>query len=397
MKRKGSLFVVGFLLGSALLWAGGWNNTLIGCRAIAIGGAFIAVADDPSAIFYNPAGLVLQQDSLNLSIDGFYVFPTHEYTTASGNRLQSKYDTPIPQIFLSYRTSEKVTLGFGMYIPYAGSGVDWKKEELGFPLKSYMAVASITPSLSYQVNEKFSVGFNLNLYRGTFHLDTEMEPYGPTSARESGSALSAGFGFLYRPNDRLGIGVNIRGPAKMTLSGITTINYDIYRLNLDSTTSFRLPWDVEVGLSYRISDRLLFSSSAQYTMWSILDKVEKRILNVPMAGEMNLDEKLDFENILITRVGFEYLIPGGLALRGGVGLDRYATPEATLNITNIDVDKLTLLGGIGYQTGRMKLDFAYVYCMGKEREKRVEAFGLPFVEKYNLDVMILGLGVTFTF
>lgn len=59
---------------------GGWNNTLIGCRAIAIGETFAGIADDSSAIFYNPAGLAFQQKNVALSINGFNVWPTPEET-----------------------------------------------------------------------------------------------------------------------------------------------------------------------------------------------------------------------------------------------------------------------------------------------------------------------------
>lgn len=84
--------------------AGGWNNTLIGCRAIALGGAFLGVADDPSAIFYNPAGLIRQESAFNLSFNGgFYVWPTYELTLSSGSIIHSQYNTSLPQFFLTAR------------------------------------------------------------------------------------------------------------------------------------------------------------------------------------------------------------------------------------------------------------------------------------------------------
>ncbi len=75
-------------LTSSGLWAGGWNNTLIGCRAIAIGGAFVGIADDTSAIFYNPAGLAFQQKNFSVSINGFNIWPTHEYSDSRGYNLR---------------------------------------------------------------------------------------------------------------------------------------------------------------------------------------------------------------------------------------------------------------------------------------------------------------------
>jgi len=211
---------------------------------------------------------------------------------------------------------------------------------------------------------------------------------------------------MYKPTDKLSLGMSIRGPAKMKLSGTTSITYGTSKTNLDSYTSFNLPWDIEVGLSYQISENLLFATGAQYTMWSALDKVEKTIENVPyfdpslmmlVSQDMKEEEVLDFNNILIFRAGFEYVLPQGIALRAGIGLDHYASPEETLSITNIDVNKFTLLGGIGYRAGKIKIDFAYAYAIGKEREKTTTQYGVPLPEKYNLNAFILGLGITFSY
>lgn len=395
--KKGFIFIISFLLGFVSLWAGGWNNTLMGARAISMGGAFVGVADDPSAIFFNPAGTVFQKQNFNLSIDGFYVWPTHEYTLPTGRKVESKYNCPLPQIFMTYRMSDRVTLGFGAFVPFAGGGVDWKKDQLGTPFKSTLGIYSLTPSLAYQVSEKLSLGFVLNFYRGVFSLDTEMSSFGSMKAEESGSALSASFGLMVKPNEKIGLGFSLRGPATLKLSGTTSVNYGTMRLNLDSDTTIKLPWDVEVGFSYRFSERFLFSTSAQYTLWSTLDKVEKTIKGVPLAGDLREDEAMDFENILIMRVGLEYFLPQGVFLRAGLGLDQSATPEQTLNIANIDVDKFTLLGGIGYRAGKMQIDAAYAYALGKERQKKLASYGLPLIEKYNLNVIILGIGITFSF
>jgi long-chain fatty acid transport protein len=395
--KKIVVLAVAFSALSAPLWAGGWNNTLIGCRAIALGGAFCAVANDPSAIFYNPAGLVYQENRFNLALDGFYVWPTHEFTTASGNTIRSKFNTSIPQFFLTYRWSDRLTFGLGMYTPYAGGGVDWKERDLGYPLKTTMGIMSLTPTLAYNLSPNLSLGLNINYYRAYFTLETNMPGIGPLKSEEEGSALSAGVGLLYRPLEAVTFGLSIRGPAKMKLLGKTKLTIDIYELSLESDTSFNLPWDIEAGLAYRLSDRLLLSASAQYTLWSVLDKVEKAVHGIPFNGDLHLDENMSFRDILILRVGGEYTLPMGLALRAGVGLDRFASPVETLNPTNIDVDKLTLLGGIGYRTGRMTIDFAYVYGIGEERQKSVVILGLPVNEKYNLHVQVIGLGITYSF
>lgn len=407
MKRKTIITFLAILFFSSGLWGGGWNNTLMGARAIAMGAAFAGVADDPSAIYYNPAGLAFQNKKLSLSIDGFYIMPTHEYVSPIGSSVRSQYKSSIPQVFITYQTTERLTIGFGAYVPYAGGGVEWSEGQLPIPsLKSYLGVVSLTPTLSYRINEKLSLGLNINFYRSVFELDTIAESLGVMKTEESGSSLSAGFGMMYKPTKRASFGMSVRGPAKMTLTGKTTISVEVpglgdVALDLDSETKFNLPWDIEVGFSYRLSEKFLLTTSAQYTMWSTLNSLDKTIKNVPREDFSTYDiqqsEPMNFKDILIVRAGMEYDISGGLAIRAGIGLDRAATPAEYLNVANIDVDKFTLLGGIGYTTGRMRVDFAYILALGNEKEKKgyTPPFGLPGT--YNLSASIVGLGVTYGF
>jgi len=387
---------------SAGLLGGGWNNTLIGCRAIAIGGAFAGIADDTSAIFYNPAGLAFQQKNFALSINGFNVWPTHEYSDSLGSNLQSKTAFSVPQFFITFKTNEKLTLGFGVYTPYAGGGVEWQDDGLGLHLDSFMGITSLTPSLAYQINEKISIGFTVNIYRAVIEDTRTLQNIGTIRTEENGSAISVGFGLMLKPNEKLGIGLSVRGPAKMKLSGKTTVPMEIpelgsFEANLSSETQFNLPWDFSMGLSYKLSEKFLLSTSVQYTMWSALDNVEKTLKNIPTVGDQKTVEPMNFKNILLWSVGAEYWVTPVFALRGGVAMDRWATPEETLDFTNIDVDKITFLGGIGYRAGRIQIDFVYAYAIGKEREKMDVVLGLPITEKYNLNTMILGIGITYAY
>ncbi len=402
MIKKLYIILICLTLTASGLWGGGWNNTLIGCRALAIGGAFAGIADDSSAIFYNPAGLAYQQKKFAVSINGFNIWPTHEYSDSLGYNLQSKYTFSVPQIFFTFKASERLTLGFGAYTPYAGGGVEWNDSSLGLQLKSYMGIISLTPTLAYKINEKISLGFTLNIYHGVFEDTRTLLNVGTVKTEEKGSVISVGFGLMLKPSGKLRIGLGVRGPAKMTLSGQTSVPMEIPVLGsieakLPSETQFNLPWDFNLGLSYMLSEKFLLSTSVQYTMWSALDNIEKTLKNIPDEGDQKTVVPMNFKNILVWSVGAEYWISPILALRGGIAFDRWATPEENLNFVNIDVDKFTLLGGVGYRSGRIKLDFIFAYAIGKEREKVETVLGLPITEKYNLNTMIMGIGITYSY
>lgn len=51
-----------------------YNSFLIGERAAGMGGAYTAISNDPSGIYYNPAGVAFSKGGeMNLSTTGYYL------------------------------------------------------------------------------------------------------------------------------------------------------------------------------------------------------------------------------------------------------------------------------------------------------------------------------------
>ncbi|MFQ6083058.1 MAG: OmpP1/FadL family transporter [Candidatus Aminicenantia bacterium] len=400
MFKKFIIISLPLFLVSSILRAGGWDIYLMGTRALSMATAFTGVADDPSAIFYNPAGLVYQNYSLSFSVEGVYLMPVHSYTLPTGTTVYSKYRNTLPQVFLSYK-KDKWSFGFGAYVSYGGGGIDWSREELDLPLKAILGVYSFTPTVAYQLNDKLSLGFNLNIYYGKMEVNIETLDTGKMTTDETGTSYSAGFGILYRPNKKIGIGLTIRGPAKMKLAGSTTMNIMELPLNFDSESKFNLPLNIDVGLSYHLRENFLISGDVGYTRWSTLQKLEGTIKNVPVAPGIIMDvdksEEINFQDIFKFKIGGEYVFPQGVALRVGFAYDNYARPDSTLSVRDIDVDKIVLFGGIGYRIGKAEINFAGLYALGKERQITETSMGFPLVHKYNLDATVISLGVRYSF
>jgi len=78
--------------------AGGFDNGIIGPRGSAMGTAFAGLADDPTAIFYNPAGVALLERKRGLSV-------TVRYSTTD-----LKFEFPEGRTTPSGKTGGKSTL-----------------------------------------------------------------------------------------------------------------------------------------------------------------------------------------------------------------------------------------------------------------------------------------------
>ena len=172
-------------------------------------------------------------------------------------------------------------------------------------------------------------------------------------------------------------------------------------MSFDSETKFNLPYSVELGISYHLKENFLISADVDYSHWSSLDKLEGKIKDVPVAPGITMDidksEVINYKNVVKFKIGTEYVFPNGVAIRGGAAYDNYARPDETLNLMDIDVDKIVLFGGIGYRAGKVELNFAGVYALGKEREISTIYGGYPVTQKFNLNATIISLGIRYSY
>ena len=74
MKKKVSCLVLFILVLSSSAFSSGFLIYEHGTAAMALAGAFVSLANDPSAIFYNPAGIAWLPGT-RVSAGGTFIFP----------------------------------------------------------------------------------------------------------------------------------------------------------------------------------------------------------------------------------------------------------------------------------------------------------------------------------
>jgi len=98
-----------------------YNNILVGDRAAGMGGAYTAVADDPSGLYYNPAGIVFAPGrSFSASVNAFQ-YSQKEYKDVLGGTAGSEnLQTCNPTTSASFSLLEKARSVFRMLSPIPG-------------------------------------------------------------------------------------------------------------------------------------------------------------------------------------------------------------------------------------------------------------------------------------
>src|SRR6266567_6021300 len=95
-------------------------------EAIARGNAFVATADNPSAMYYNPAG-ISQLEGQNIQAGSlFYLNIYADYESPSGARTKNITKIiPVPQLGYTLTLKDMpFSFGLGVYAPF-GLGLEW--------------------------------------------------------------------------------------------------------------------------------------------------------------------------------------------------------------------------------------------------------------------------------
>jgi long-chain fatty acid transport protein len=155
----------------------------LGVRAMGMGGAFSAIADDGSALFYNPAGIAFQKgfrmEMDTLGVAGLFRFtpsdtPPGQYVPEKGfNGSVKPKVIPVASLYMTKDLNEKWTFGFGVFSPF-GLSANWTSFRDSDPPESkFVARYAGTrarlesiwfqPTAAYKINPNFSVALGVAL------------------------------------------------------------------------------------------------------------------------------------------------------------------------------------------------------------------------------------------
>ncbi len=221
--------VVLSILAVCIALGGGYQLNEHGARAIGMGGAFVAQASDPSAIFYNPAGLAFQE-GFNVMGGGTLIFPSTKFKHSSGAYPEIEQEdqmyTP-PNLYGTYAIDTKWAVGIGVFTPY-GLGSKWKNDWIGsaIAVKTEVQTFYINPTVSYKISDQLSLGVGVSYIYGSVDLSKRVPipiPGAPINGTLKLDGTGTGFGFnvgiLYKPTEKLSFGASFRSLTKLEFSG----------------------------------------------------------------------------------------------------------------------------------------------------------------------------------
>jgi long-subunit fatty acid transport protein len=280
----------------------------LGQRAIGMGGAFTAVADDPSATFYNPAGLVLTNESslsASLTLNAFdRVTIENGYRTRDGkSTLNHNTATSLPVFVAAIKTLGRRADDGRRRHAIALSSFTRSGRRVSFDLESRGPVSNpgnletlsidmtdrtvyYGMSYAYRVTHRLSLGLSdfVSVLRTHYAEDRIGATLGALGAGGSFASSESKWssyrvqtlvrsmvwriGALYALNDRLQLGLMFQPPS-LHIRGRASVRTRILQNNLASGASTLLnvsesnlisrdptPWELRLGSRYELYEWL---------------------------------------------------------------------------------------------------------------------------------------------
>jgi long-chain fatty acid transport protein len=401
------------------LFANGLNLNGTGAKSDAMGGAFVGLANDFSAAYWNPAGLA-QITKASFSLYGADILPTGTYVL-SPYGIDAK-STPksylIPGLGYFQPVGDKLVVGVYLYAP-SGAGANWNGADLeaitgGLPFlwNSKLGIFTISPSIAYKISDKVLIGATVDVNYGMLKMDQPFD-LGQYSENLKGWAVGGTFGLLVKPVKQFSFGVSYKIPFTAKLKGDVTIPKATALAGITTTTEIgtrRATWPMWLagGIAIKPTDKLTITADVQYTNWKKLQRIPISFENqyweayfgadgptVPLW--LNRTDDFVWKDTFQYRFGAEYWVSNSFALRAGYYLDQNPGPLETQNILLPEFKYNWFTAGFGYSSGKLVIDAAIQYGMGADITVPLDPTTYDMPGVHGMSMWVPSLNFTYKF
>ncbi len=355
--------------------------------------AFIAQADDASAIHYNPGGLTQLRGSQIMA--GVYAWlPSFGFDGAAGNE---EMDTVafLPHLYAASDFGlNDWRFGIGLNNAF-GTGMDWgDTSSFRFLItKASLSVMAISPTAAYQINRHLSAGVSLNVYRGDLEWErcVSFAPVfvgdGEFKVEGDGWAVGATAGLLWKINDKHSVGLTYRSPFSVDFEGDARIKLAPAGLRIDTGPSdaraaMDFPQMAAVGYAFRPTPKLKLEADVEWVNWDTLNDVKIHSKNPSFDSATVPSATIPFywKDTFSYRLGGEYRLSDQWTVRAGYVFWDNSVPDHTFSPLLPDSDLHSFACGVGYAAGRWGVDVSYQYNLWESRAIRGGSVNSPFVD-----------------
>lgn len=381
MNRPDTLKLLGVLMAGAIAWKASANGFRLPDQdafATARGEAFVATADNPSAIYYNPAGITqLEGHNVRGGLYGLYYRPSftpfgsapnHGTNYSSSDNLAA-----LPRVFYTYSpTNSPVSFGLGFYAPFGGK-MSWP-QDTGFrsvAIDGSLTYLTINPVVAWKLAPNLSIGGGVMVNYVNMKMSQGLQAFELPETnffRFSGEGWSVGYnlGVLWQPHEKVSLGATFRSSARVTLGGNTHLEDQPYVPDSRQAahTDFTFPISATIGVSYRPTPKWNIEFNADCTDWNSFGSTTIHQDNPPppISPEVNLT--LDWQASWMYEFGVTRYFGDGWHASAGFVYSENSVPDSYYTPLAADLDRYFISAGVGYKGKHFNCDIAYQFGYG---------------------------------
>ncbi len=422
-----SLVFMGLLLCliSTPAWGAGFSIFEQGAAATGMAGAFTAHADDPTAVFYNPAGIT-QLEGTQISLGVTLIKPSaemHAYNPYTQEWSEQEWETDDqvflpPTFYVTHKLMDNLSLGFGFGVHY-GLGTDWSNND-DFPYvelvkKVDLQTKYMNPVAAFKINDNFSVAAGIYYVLASVEYSRELgitEPNDPNNGEMKLDADngSGDFGFnlgLHGDFGQFRAGLTYRSEVDCGFEG--TADFDVpggmglepLFPDQDGSTTITMPASASLGLAYFATEAFSVEFDLNWMGWSSYDSLDidfSQETTHPATGEPVVEDTSqlkDWDDVFSYRLGMRYNATDALSIYAGYLYDETPVPDKTLDPILPDSDRQSVQIGAGYKIGSLKIDASYMALFFDDRETTTNIYYAN--GQYEIFAHLFGLQFTYSF
>ena len=404
--RKLTTLMLLLIFVASNLFAGGYQVRLQGQKQTGIGLIGTPFAFGASSIFYNPGSMTFMKENYSFSAGASGIMSTAIYRQ-TGSDYTAETDNSMSTPFYFYgaaKVIDDLSVGVGVFTPF-GSSTSWDYKWNGRKLAQEIALQAIfiQPTVAYKIGDKFGIGAGLDIVLGSVDLTKELpSPVdGQISLDGSSTALGFNVGAYVEATDDLNIGVSYRSKVNMKVDDgdFNTVNVPESVTFVPETGNFSaelpLPANLDVGLSYQISEKFLLAAELNIVFWSVYDSL---IIDFKQNNEDFVDSRnpREYSNSFIPRLGAEYKINDYFIARAGIYYDKTPTNEEYFSPETVSLNQIAFTLGLSIMPVEgFFIDLSYLQLEGLESDKKYTPDN--FEGTYKTRAFIPGIGLSYNF
>lgn len=232
--------------------------------------------------------------------------------------------------FHAHQVTDKLHLGIALGA-VGGSSLDYGSEWAGAALLEDITLTAmqINPSLSYQLNDQWSLGAGVQFSWGAFQQTTS----GFTAKQDTDWAYGYNLGVMYTPTDKLKLGASYRSKLEHEF------NNDVKGLGVISNsvaTDIILPEIIDLSASYALNSQLDLLASVQFHRWSEWDTTVLDF-GVPSDRLNGISIPRDWDDVWKLAVGADYQLNSDWRLKAGFSYETSPQDDPSMQWVDLPV------------------------------------------------------------